>query len=72
MCKLLHRYTVFVVLSANGIPFYNSGSVFNHMPLNIYALQCYMYLPWTLISTASTCRFIYTALNLSKFPIGIC
>ena len=27
MCTLLHRYTVFDILFANGIPFYNSGSV---------------------------------------------
>ena len=27
MCKLLHRYTVFVILFANGTPFYNSGLV---------------------------------------------
>ena len=44
MCMLLHRYTVFVILFANGIPFYNSGLVFDHIHLSIYALQCYMYL----------------------------
>ena len=57
MCMLLHRYTVFVVLFANAIPFYNSGSVFDHIPLSIYALQCYMYLQWTLIT-------IYIAVEL--------
>ena len=50
MCMLLHRYTVFVILFANGIPFYNSRSVFDHIRLSIYALQCYMYLSWTLIT----------------------
>ena len=49
MCMLLHRCTVFVILFANGIPFYNSGVVSDHIPLSIYALQCYMYLSWTLI-----------------------
>ena len=44
MCMLLHRYTVFVILFANGIPFYNSGLVFDHIAVSIYALQCYMYL----------------------------
>ena len=47
MCMLLHRYTVFVILFANGTPFYNSGSVFDHIAVSIYALQCYMYLWWT-------------------------
>ena len=42
MCMLLHRYTVFFILSANLIPFYNSGLVFDHITLSIYALQCYM------------------------------
>ena len=44
MCMLVHRYTVFVILFANGIPFYNSGLVFDHVPLSVYALQCYIYL----------------------------
>ena len=35
MCMLLHRYTVFVILFAIGIPFYNSGLVFDHIPLSI-------------------------------------
>ena len=42
MCMLLHRYTVFVILFANGIAFYNIGVVFDHMPLSIYVLQCYI------------------------------
>ena len=57
MCMLLHRYTVFVILFANGIPFYNSGLVFDHIPLSIYALQRYMYL-WTLITI---CIVVITA-----------
>ena len=54
MCKLLHRYTAFVNLFANGIPFYDSGLVFDHIPLSIYALQCYMYLLWTVITYPCT------------------
>ena len=50
MCKLLHRYTVFVNLFANWIPFYNSGSVFDHILLIVYVLQCYMYFWWTVIT----------------------
>ena len=42
MCMLLLRYTAFVILFANGIPFYNSASVFDHIPFSIYALHCYM------------------------------
>ena len=47
MCMLLHGYTVFVILFANWIPFYNSRSVFDHITLSVYALQCYMCLSWT-------------------------
>ena len=50
MCMLLHRYTVLVILFANGIPFYNSGLVFDHRAPSIYALQCYMYLSWALMT----------------------
>ena len=66
MCMLLHRYTVFVILFANGIPFYNSGSVFDHIPLSIYALQSYMYLSWTLITIciAVELLFVYNGMFL--------
>ena len=56
---LLHRYTVFVTLFANGIPFYNSWSVFDHIPLSIYALQCYMYLSWTLITICLVVELLF-------------
>ncbi len=59
MCMLLHRYTVFVILFANWIPFYNSGSVFGHMPLSFYALQCYMYLSWTLITICIVVELLF-------------
>ena len=48
MCMLLHRYTDFI-LFADGIPFDNSGSVFDHIPLSTYALQCYMHLSRTIV-----------------------
>ena len=65
MCMLLHGYTVFVILSANAIPFYNSVSVFDRIPLSIYAVQCYMYL-WTLITICIVVEllFLYNGLFL--------
>ena len=59
MCVLLHRYTVCVILSASGVPFYNSGSVFDRIPLSIYALQCYMYLSWTLITICIVIELLF-------------
>ena len=59
MCMLLHRYTVFVILFANRIPFYNSVSVFDHIPLSIYALQCYMYLWWTVITICIVVELLF-------------
>ena len=59
MCMLLHRYTVFVILSANGIPFYNSGSVFDHIPLSISASQCYMYLWRTVITICMVVELLF-------------
>ena len=59
MCMLLHRYTVFVILFANCIPFYNSGSVFDHTPLSIYAPQCYMYLSWALITICIVVELLF-------------
>ena len=40
MCMLLHRYTVFVILFANGIPFHNSGLVFDHIYL-LVSMICF-------------------------------
>ena len=59
MFMLLRRYTVFVILSANGIPFYNSVSVSDRIPLSIYALQCYMYLWWTLITVCIVVELLF-------------
>ena len=66
MCMLLRRYTVFVILFANGIPFYDSGSVFDHIAVSIYALQCYMYLWWTVstICTAVELLFLFNGVIL--------
>ena len=64
---LLHRYTVSVILSANWIPFYNSVSVFDRIPLSIYAVQCYMYL-WRTVSTAGTAvqlLFVYNGMFIA-------
>ena len=55
----LHRYTVSVILFANGIPFYNSGSVFDRIPLSIYALQCYMYLWRTVITICIVVELLF-------------
>ena len=66
MCMLLHRYSVCVILFANWIPFYNSGSVFDRIPLSIYALQCYMYL-WSTVITiciAVELLFVYNGVFL--------
>ena len=59
MCMLLHRYTVFVILFANGILFYNSGSIFDHIPLSIYALQCYMCLWWAVITVCIVVELLF-------------
>ena len=59
MLMLLHRYTVFVIILANGIPFYNSRSVFDHMSLSIYALQRYMYLWRTLITICTVVELLF-------------
>ena len=59
MCMLLHRYTVFVILFVNWIPFYNSGSVFDHIPVSIYALKCYMYLSWALITICIVVELLF-------------
>ena len=57
MCMLLHRYTVFVILFANGIPFYNSGLVFDHTPPSIYA--------WTItICIVAELLFLYNGVFL--------
>ena len=56
---LLHRYTVSVILFANGIPFYNSVSVFDHIALSIYVLRCYMYLWWTLITICIAVELLF-------------
>ena len=70
MCMLLHRYTVFVILSANGTPFYNSGLVFDHIPLSIYALQCCMHL-WTLITICIVYQSLQNLLVFFMFFIGL-
>ena len=59
MCKLLHRYKVFVILFANGIPFYDSGLFFDHIPLSTYALQRYMYLSWTSITICIVVELLF-------------
>ena len=56
---LLHRYTVLVILVANGIPFYNSVSVFDRIPLSIYALQCCMYLWRTAITICIVVELLF-------------
>ena len=56
---LLHRYTVFVILIANGILLYTSGLVFDLIPLSIYALQSYVYLSWTLITICIVIELLF-------------
>ena len=58
MCMLLHIYTVFVMLFANWIQFYNSVSVFDHIPLSIYALQ----LAKSITKTVYICSNVHIAL----------
>ena len=70
MCVLSHRFTVFVILFANWIPFYNSVSVFDQITLGVYALQCYMYLWWTVITICIVVEllFLYNGVFL-KTPV---
>ena len=71
MCMFLHRYTVCVILYANGIQFYNSALVFDHIPLSVYALQCYMYLSWTVITIciAVELLFLYNGVFLFLYVV---
>ena len=73
MCMLLHRYTVSVIRFANGIPFYNSGLIFDHIALSIYALQCYMLLSWMSPTKAGycTCSGNYTRLSIRTHYVNI-